>query len=123
MEGQLLWDLRQRHTESNSKKLLAGLRLSETFHWVPATVTPAYWLFIDAFERVAARKQEGKRNQWAGMECIRQPCTVATTPEHWELAPYGLEASEAFTAAPDGDALRFKYTKGRVGMHYQTMGP
>ena len=34
LNEQLLWKVQQEHTESNSKKLVSGVRLLEKFNWL-----------------------------------------------------------------------------------------
>ena len=79
LESQMLWEVQQGHTEANTKKLLFGLRLLEKFNWIAPTVQPSDWLFINAFQNVPLRKQEGRTKQWAAMDCLRQLCSVAKT--------------------------------------------
>ena len=119
LESQMLWEVQQGHTDANAKKLLLGLRLLEKFGWIPATVRACDWLFIDAFENVPLRKQEGRSKQWATMDCLKQLCTVAKTLQDWEVVSlaalsiaFGLGISEAFTAVLDEGVLTFHGTKG-----------
>ena len=84
--SQMLWEVQQGHTESNTKKPLSGLRLLEKFKWITPTVQPSDWLFTDAFQNVPPRKQEGRTKQLATMDCLRQLFSVAKTLQDWEGA-------------------------------------
>ena len=130
IDEQLLWEVQQEHTESNSKRLLSGVRLLEKFNWLQPTIVLADWLFIDAIQKVPQHKQEGRSKQWATMHCLRQLCQAAKSKLDWEVvAPsalsiaFKLRISEAATAAPDEAELRFRGTKGRAGLHRPKMGP
>ena len=130
IDEQLLWEVQQEHTESNSKRLLSGVRLLEKFNWLQPTIVLADWLFIDAIQKVPERKQEGRSKQWATIHCLRQLCQAAKTKLDWEVVAlsalsiaFGLRISEVATAAPDEAELRFRGTKGRAGLHRPKMGP
>ena len=124
------WELRQGRTEANSKRLFAGIGLLEKFRQIPSTVIPADWLFVDAFQALPLRKQEGRAMQWATIHRLRQLCTLVKTRQDWEVLALaalsyarGLRASEAITAALDEETLHFRGAKGRRGMQHETMGP
>ena len=130
LDEQLLWELQQEHTESNSKKLVSGVRLLEKFNWLQHTIVSADWLFIDAMQKVPRHKQEGRSKQWATMHCLRQLCQAAKTKLDWEVVAlsalsiaFGLRISKAAMAAPDDAEIRFRGTKGRTGLHRPKVGP
>ena len=60
LDEQLLWEVQQEHTESNSERLVSGLRLLEKFNWLQPTIVPADWMFIHAIQKVPQLKQEGQ---------------------------------------------------------------
>ena len=57
----------------------------EKFHWLPNTVTPSNWLFVDAFQFVPQREQEGRAKQWASMQCLCQLCDITSSRQDWEV--------------------------------------
>ena len=121
---QLLLEVQQEHMESNNKKLVSRVRLLEKFTWLPSTIVPADWLFIQACPKVPQQKHEGRSKQWATMHCLRRLFQAAKTKLDWEVVAmsavsiaFGTRISEAATAAPDKAELPHRGTKGRAGLH------